>query len=100
MKKDTLLFFLPEREKNWKEQEILEEIYNQKINFIKRFNYEPEYINILDDIDVFLASKQYDNVVKDETSFETIFGMKIEVRFKDNVEYVKDNEAICIEEQE
>ena len=100
MKKDTLLFFLPEREKNWEEQEILGEIYNQKINFIKRFNYEPEYINILDDIDVFLASKQYDNVVKDETSFKTIFGMKIEVRFKDNVEYVRDNEAICIEEQE
>ena len=100
MKKDTLLFFLPEREKNWEEQEILGEIYNQKINFIKRFNYEPEYINILDDIDVFLASKQYDNVVKVETSFKTIFGMKTEVRFKDNVEYVKDNEAICIEEQE
>lgn len=97
---DTLYFVLKsDREKfAFKSNEILEQIYEQKCNFIKKFGYEPKYINIPDDLNNYLYEQLIDNVVNVEKHYDyspkTVDGMIIKSRF-DNLG-LKDNEAICI----
>ena len=97
---DTLYFILKrDREKfAFKSNEILEQIYEQKCNFIKKFGYEPKYINIPDDLNNYLYEQLIDNVVNVEKHYDyspkTVYGMIIKSRF-DNLG-LKDNETICI----
>lgn len=100
--KDTLLFMLPIGKITYTALELVEEIAIQKDNFTKRFNYEPKYINIPDDINDFLFENLTikNGIVDIEKNYKydptTILGMEIISRFKEP-EYIKDNEAICME---
>ena len=97
---DTLYFVLKsDREKfAFKSNEILEQIYEQKCNFIKKFGYEPKYINIPDDLNNYLYEQLIDNVVNVEKNYDyspkTVYGMILKSRFKDSI--LNDNEFLCI----
>lgn len=71
MKKDTLHFIL-----KYTLSDIINKIIQQKIDFIKKYGYEPEYIELDDDLYWFL-SKQKEINLKNDDKLETIYGMKI-----------------------
>lgn len=71
MEKDTLHFILKYTLSN-----IITKIIQQKIDFIKKYGYEPEYIELDDDLYWFL-SKQKEINLKNDDKLETIYGMKI-----------------------
>lgn len=73
MKKDTLHFIL-----KYTLSEIISKIIQQKIDFIKKYGYEPKYIELDDDLYWFL-SKQKEINLKNDNKLETIYGMKIKI---------------------
>lgn len=98
---DTLRFVLKTSEDKigFNANEILEQILQQRENFIKRFNIEPKYISIEDNMNNFLFEQIIKNIDIEKHykySPNKIYGMEIISRFEKDSLYMKDNEAICI----
>lgn len=96
--KDTLYFVLKSDEEKFtfKSNEILEQIIEQKHNFMKQFDYEPKYISIENDIVNYLF-KNIDLRIINAKNIEypkIVYGMKIKLR-DDNLG-LYNNEVICI----
>lgn len=90
----TLFFSLETTEDKYSfnANEILEQIQNQRANFIKEHNYKPEYISIPDDINNFLFEQLIlkkgviDIDQHEDYSPKTIYGMIVESYFiKNNI---------------
>lgn len=91
--KDTLHFVLGNKEK-YTLKEIMKDILNQKHNFIKKYNYEPKYIDINREL-FWYISRQLFKKYKEIT--ETIYGMEVITRDNEIVSAITNNEAICME---
>ena len=95
---DTLFFVLESNEEKYefKINEILEQINKQKNNFIKIFEYEPEFINIEQKIVDYLFRNQLKVITIKNIGYpKIIYNMKIKLR--DNNFGLFSNEIICLE---
>ena len=98
MKTDTIYFVLKSDEEKFtfKSNEILEQIMEQKHNFIRKFGYEPIFINIKNDLVDYLFKNINIKVInaKNIEYPKIVYGMKIKLRYDDLGLY--NNEIICI----
>jgi len=93
MKIDTLHYIFPEEAHSFDIHQIMENILNQKNNFIKRFSYEPNNISLPRNLVNYLENNR--NVFL-KIPYSKTFDMNIIIRSDDVVEYIKDNEVVCI----
>lgn len=93
---DTLHFVLEGDKFEYSYDELMNQIINQRENFIERHNHYPEFINVSLKIYEFLKRKTVEEVHFNFGSINSIYGMTIKTRKEENVETLGDSEDICL----